>query len=159
MQARNEEKRPGPSQAPYFRVLKKARGTSRRILDRLRALSGLFPDALPPEALEGIERATAEDEEDRRRSLRLSDKPAWVLVCLSPPPAAELRAPLRDHSAFGLGLYLDRPVAVGAALWVRLADDPEAPAEWALAEVRHCRRAAQGWFLGCELVTRLSEEE
>jgi len=158
MPARNEDSTPGQARTSYFRVLKRARGTSRRILDRLRTLSGAFPDALPPNALEGLERATAEGSLDRRHSLRLSDSPTWVLVCLDPPPAVENRVPLRDHSAGGLGLYLERPVSVGTPLWVRLVDDSEEAADWTVVEVRHCRRSAQGWLVGCEVV-RLPEEK
>jgi hypothetical protein len=65
-------------------------------------------------------------------------------------------AVVRDLSPLGVGLYLERPLPADSLLTV----EPFSPeARTLLARVIHATPEEGGWRHGCELSSRLSEEE
>jgi hypothetical protein len=54
-----------------------------------------------------------------------------------------------NRSTGGLGVYVDTEIAAGSFVTIRSVHSPSyIPA--AMAEVRHCARAARGYIIGCE---------
>jgi hypothetical protein len=56
-------------------------------------------------------------------------------------------------------LQLACRLPVGAVLTVAPLGEGQGSARLLLARVLHCRREAAGWFCGCELANRLSDED
>jgi two-component system OmpR family response regulator len=82
---------------------------------------------------------------ERRGSVRLADRQFRVAL------REGSEGWVKDRSQGGLGLWSVHPLAVDAVVDVRHADAPDT-APWVPVEVRHCRRADDGWALGCRFV-------
>jgi hypothetical protein len=120
----------------YQRLLERARLLSAQALDRLCA----FPEAELPDLIGQLERLRADPEHERRRAVRLRGGPQQVTLS----PAEVGPGELANRSPGGLALRLSRPVPVGSVLLVGPAGTQ--------VEVRHCRRRAGGWLVGCEVL-------
>jgi hypothetical protein len=74
-------------------------------------------------------------------------------------PGARRSATVRDLSPAGVGLELACRLPVGAVLAVTPLGEGQGSPRLLLARVLYCRREAAGWFCGCELANRLSDED
>lgn len=127
-------------------MLEQAREVSDKALERLREVA----EQLPEGALEHIERLHRDPTSERRKAARLADGPLPVAVRLD-VPVDETGGLVRDHCPTGLSVLLPCPVGVGTVLHVRIP--PElGGGGWVAVEVRYCRKEADGWVAGCELV-------
>lgn len=142
----------------YSQLLNEARDVSDRALDRLRALRDQFPTAVSGALVEQVERLRSEGAIERRGSLRLNDDLVVTAVTDPSAPADWSRAEVVDHSAGGLALRLDYPVAEGTILLVWLG--PVAPDKgWLPIEVKHCRPDEDGWLIGGQILRRADPEQ
>jgi len=122
-----------------------AREVSDRAIDRLRRLARQLPEG----AVEHVVRLHEDPTAERRKAARLPD--GSIPVAVQPEAlTGETDGVVRDHCPTGLAVLLPCPAGVGTLLRVRMP--PEFGGDWVSVEVRHCRREADGWVAGCELV-------
>lgn len=128
------------------RVIEKAREVSGKALARLRGLAGELPEG----TVEQVERLHRDPSAERRKAARLGDVPLPALIRTVGPLSQKTEGVVWDHSPTGLLVLLAHPLGVGTVLHLRLPQ--EMGGGWVAVEVRHCRSAADGWLIGCELV-------
>jgi hypothetical protein len=89
---------------------------------------------------------------DRRRHLRREGRPTRIGISNGtgePVPGWVL-----NRSRGGLGIALDRPLAVGTQVEVRPFTAPD-DVPWVKVEVRSCRPKGKRWYIGCRFSTEL----
>lgn len=97
---------------------------------------------------------------ERRASVR--QRFDWDVACelTSYGLSERWSARVRDISADGLGLVLDRPFESGTVLEVELASRDGSLAYTVVARVSHSKPLGDGeWLAGCSFVGRVSDEE
>jgi len=146
MSAEKPDRRPsGPGERLYGRILDEARGLSDKALGRLRELSSELPGGV----IEQVERLHDDPVGERRKSVRVDDHSLAVAVVAADLPAEGTA--VKNHCPAGLAILLPCPAGVGTVLRVRMP--PElGGAGWVSVQVRYCRKEANGWVAGCELL-------
>src|SRR5262249_13898841 len=127
----------------YLKVLDEARAAARAAVARLRHLGQHFPSDLPEDLVLQLEQGLVDPDSERRKGLRVPAAEADAVMITLEGTGEQVAAQIIERSPGGLALRLDRPLAEGVILLVRLASLP--PPEMLVVEVRHSRLEAGGW--------------
>jgi hypothetical protein len=88
---------------------------------------------------------------ERRVALRRTGNPKEVLLSDAEMKAKPIQAWIVDRSTGGLCLVLGDELPVGKILSVRALNAPDS-IPWVQAEVKSCRKDADGWEVGCQFL-------
>ena len=137
-----------PGQALYDRLWEKTREVADKALDRLRDLGNKLPNGV----LEQIERLHDDPESERRKATRVGDSSIPVEVQEVNQANTSDPSALKDHGPTGLAVRLPCPTGVGTHLRIRMPQEMGGRG-WVTVEVKYCRKEAEGWIAGCELLS------
>jgi hypothetical protein len=98
--------------------------------------------------------------DERRGAERLPLEPTSVCRVMCEGQEGEPQATVRDLSATGIGLLIDRPLKPGSVLILSLQTGDHRLARPLPVRVMHSSPATEGnWLVGCQFVRRLSDPE
>jgi hypothetical protein len=95
---------------------------------------------------------------DRRASPRRQANQILISITSALDSSKPFSGWVLDYSAMGLGLFVDKKVALGTFLNIRPHQSTE-KAIWREAEVKNSQQYLDGWRLGCQLDTELTPED
>lgn len=111
------------------------------------------PDPLEEQGKELAARYQAQASPKRRKTARGKGTPVRIFVSDAEAKAEPFSAYIQNRSIGGLCVSLVQPVQVGTILSVRPAKEmDENP--WHQVEVKYCRRADDGYEMGCQFLGR-----
>ncbi|MBY0528233.1 MAG: PilZ domain-containing protein [Gemmataceae bacterium] len=125
---------------------------------RTRAATKSASETAPPIKLGSLGRQPSEDlgnspggapAEDRRLSPRRAGNPTSVLFAAPDAKGGHLLGIVIDRSSGGLHILVDKEVKACTKRRVRAVAAPE-EMPWVSVQVIYCRKAADGWHVGCK---------